>query len=110
MGQSNSKLSDKQKENLRDFKANNEGYFEFIQNPLWGFTLLLIDDEGEYRVSASYQSEDEQKFRKKVGQYWAMTRMYNQERRYIDQDTFNLWYRNNPAALAKLAERIVFKR
>lgn len=110
MGQSNSKLDIFQKEELAEFKKENKGEFEFIQNPLWGFTLLLVDSGSQYTVSASYLGEGEEKFKKKVGQYWAFERMHAGIVRYIDWVTFNTYYRNNPAALAKLAERIVFSR
>lgn len=111
MACSNSKISAEQKQELKIFKENYDGEFEFIHSESWGFTLLLIESGTHYKISASYQSYDELKFRKKVGQYWAMDRMFfNSSARYIEQDTFNKYYRNNPQAMAKLAERIVFDR
>lgn len=110
MSYSNSKLTPEQKEELREFKNQHDGEFEFIQSESWGFTLLLIKGDLDYKVSASCQSYDELKFRKKVGQYWALDRMYHKGSRYINQYIFDTYYRNNNAAMAKLAEKLVFKR
>lgn len=112
MARSNSKLSAEQKQELKIFKEDYDGEFEFIQSESWGFTLLLIKGDLDYKVSASYQSYDELKFRKKVGQYWALDRMmyHNNGSRCINQYIFDTYYRNNNAAIAKLARRLVFKR
>lgn len=67
---SNSKLSDVQKQELRDFRKNNPSV-EFVAS---GRVTLAIDWDNSM-LGYSAASLTEKKFRRKVGEYYAMQRL-----------------------------------
>ena len=79
MNQSNSKLCAEQKEILKGMKADFTG--EIFSFPEVGLTIA-IEHKGlnTSRVAMSVMSPDEKKFRRKVGEYYALSKfMYNGE-------------------------------
>lgn len=76
MAKSNSKLTTQEKMNLSAFKANNECIFTYF--PELGLTVLTMPDGmGWQKVSVSFCSANENKFRGNVGAYHAAMRLGN---------------------------------
>jgi hypothetical protein len=75
MKTSNTKLTKAQKQELKEFKKLNPSYI-FTHHPSEGLTLLFVpENTAKVRVHSALCSPDEQKYRRKVGEYTAMNRM-----------------------------------
>lgn len=77
---SNSKLLSYQKAERKDMLSQlntDDGYI--LQDPETGVTMVIVPEfpgSRMVRVSFSFMSADETKFRRKVGEYWALRRMF----------------------------------
>lgn len=94
---SNSKLNDVQKterKQLMQVLVDTKG--EMYQDPETGVTMVAVPEfagSRMMRVSFSFMSPDETKFRRKVGEYWAMRRMYwsGESVTVPVERVFNMW-------------------
>lgn len=93
----NSKLTREQKAERKELKINfedNGGYFHIAH----GVTLAILPHNKMARISVSIMSEDETKFRRKVGEYNALWRWWNGEYITIRNGS------TNPETLDELCE------
>ncbi len=94
---SNSKLNDVQKTERKQLMQQFlETDSTIDQNPETGVTMVTVRDfpnSKMVRISFSFMSDDEQKFRRKVGEYHALHRMFwSGEYIYIPTNrVFDLW-------------------
>lgn len=83
---SNTKLTTSQKNERKSLKGhwidNMNGFF----HTAYGVTLLMVVDDKMTRISVSITSEEEVKFRYKVGEYHALMRM--ERNQYIMMPTY----------------------
>lgn len=87
---SNSKLTREQKAALKGFKILMRKNMAFGHSG--GVTVLVEVNKNVVRFSTSVASPDEQKIRKKVGQYHAMERWDNGETAIMPTDRFDTGY------------------
>lgn len=91
MNASNTKLTKAQKQALKKFKKNNPNV-EFFSFPV-SYSTVAIQEEFPgskmWKVSVSYASQNERKFRVKVGEYHAMERMKYSEFVKVPRDNYS---------------------
>lgn len=89
---SNTKLDFEQKEILRDMRNEAGKLGVVIEHfPEVGVTIASLNKGNTARVATAIMSDDERKYRKKVGEYYALSRLLYEDRFIVVRADFDAY-------------------